>query len=340
MILEKLKTVFIAVLSCILLFFVTLTVTQRHSLNELQTDKSVLQKIFDYSKLLSNKKLGLAKTNLITQEELTRQYKKELEDRNSEFEQFRIKHELQIASKDEMIAKLIGEIEDGKTVTTGECLKDKAGKCKPVQYFWEDKLGRFKLIDPDIWTQNNEKFFFSQFFRVKGEIFSDKQGSFKVRKVKIEELYDSDQNKPGLQAALVPNSKLQILDNNFNYVADDQKKTKSFSDIFTFKPMITLDTQINAGVGFEVINLGRYFDYLNFGLYPKASVSFNDGIVSALQGLNVGIGVNYHIVPPLLPTNFALGISLNFPTANLQTPTLTADIILYLTEDLNPFVEK
>ncbi len=337
---EKLKTSSIVLLSVLLLYFTILTTIQFENIDELQQDKSLVEKLFDYTKLTANKKLGLANTKLVQQEDLNKKYLEELTAKDAQFEEFRKKHELEIISKDQLIAKLINDLNGGKTDVTGECLKDKNGICMPIAYSWEDNLSRFRLTDPNIWIKNNENFKSSQMFKLKGEIFSDKVGSFSVRKVFLEEIYDSDPKKDGLQIAKVPNSQVEIIQNDFEYVSDLEKKKKHILDIFTFRPLATFDTTLNPGLGFEFLNLGRFFDYNNLGLYSKLSAQFSDSLVDSVTNTRIGLGLNYHLVPPLLPTNFAIGTSVSFPFANLNQPMLSVDVMLYLTEDLNPFVDK
>ena len=93
------------------------------------------------------------------------------------------------------------------------------------------------------------------------------------------------------------------------------------------------------GIGLEVLNAGKLADYYNFGLYGKLSADLADPLGGSLQNSRMGIGINYHIAPPWLKSNFAIGASLNLPFNQLNNPILTIDAILYLTEDLNPFVE-
>lgn len=338
--LEKLKTGCIALLSILLLYFAALTTVQFENLNELQEDKSLFEKLFDYNKLTANKRLGLANTKLVQQEQLNNKYLQELTIKDKEFEEFRKKHQLEITSKDELIAKLINDLNGGDSDTSGPCVKDKNNICIPVQYTWQDHLSRFKLVDPNIWIKNNENFKSSQMFRLKGQIFSDKTGSFSVRKVFLEEIYDSDPNKNGIQVAKVPNSQIEIVDNNFEYVSELEKRKKHILDIFTFRPLATFDTTFNPGLGFEFLNLGRFFDYSNLGLYSKLSTDFNNNLVDSVINTRIGLGLNYHLIPPLLPTNFAVGASVSFPFTNLAQPMLSIDVMLYLTEDLNPFVSK
>lgn len=340
MIIDKLKTACISVLSVLLLYFVVLTTIQKQLVDDLEEDTEALKTLNEYTKLIANKRLGLAKTALMTQEELAKKYLAEIERTDKEFEEFRKKHRLEIKSKDELIAKLINDASGGTTTVDGECVKDKNNICKPTKYAWTDNLGRFSLLDPDIWTKNDEQFSSLQYFKLKGEIFSDKTGSFKTRKIKLEELYDSEP-APGLQLKPVPNSQLEILENDFVYVKDEEsKKVKTWLSVFTFKPLAGFDTSLLPSIGFEFVNLGRYFDYANIGLYSKLATDLSAPLQGSMENSRIGIGLNYHIVPPLLPTNFAVGASLNFPFNDLRNPLFTADIILYLTEDLNPFVEK
>jgi hypothetical protein len=76
------------------------------------------------------------------------------------------------------------------------------------------------------------------------------------------------------------------------------------------------------------------------GVYTKLSADLKDPLKGSLQNSRIGIGINYHFIPPVIKTNFAIGAAINLPFNKLDSPVLTVDAILYLTEDLNPFVEN
>jgi hypothetical protein len=306
--------------------------------NEQQKSQALSDKIDAMSKtheaeiLNLNKKLGTSQSQLVTQENLTKQYKEELTKKDAAFEKERKKYKLEIKSRDDLIAILRGSTTGGQSGTSGGNCTTKNGEPPKADYFWEDSLGRFKLKDPDIFVKNNENFDYKLKFAIKGEIFTDKEGNIQTRKVELQEVIGED-NTP------VENSKFEIASNDFKYTNDNEKRQKIWSDIFTLRPIGTFDIALMPGIGLEILNLGKLVDYSNIGLYTKLSADLSDPLGGSLQNSRMGIGINYHIVPPMLKTNFAIGASLNLPFNQLNNPILTVDAILYLTEDLNPFME-
>jgi hypothetical protein len=305
--------------------------------NEQQKNQTLSDKIDAMSKnhqaeiLNLNKKLGTSQSQLVTQENLSKQYKDELTKKDADFEKERKKYKLEIKSRDDVIAELKGKVNGGKSSAGGNC-KTENGEPPKVDYHWQDNLERFKLDDPNVFVENNEHFEYKLKLSVKGEVFTDKNGNIQTRKIEFQEVYGSE-NQP------VDDSHIEIVSNDFKYTNDDKKRQKVWSDIFTLRPIGTFDIALMPGIGLEILNLGKLVDYSNIGLYTKLSADLSDPLSGSLQNSRMGIGIDYHIAPPWLKSNFAVGASLNLPFNQLNNPVLTIDAILYLTEDLNPFAE-
>ena len=321
----------------LLLLVVFLAYAVNDSLEQRQYNRALSQKFESIMKnhqidiLKLNEDIGLADSELTTQQLLNEQYKQGLTQKDQEFEKMRKKYSLEIKSRDNTIASLKGTSTGGITTVEGDC-KQIGVETPVLAYTWQDELQRFKLNDPDIFRKDNEVFTYEQKIKVSGEIFSDKSGNIKARRVQLQEVWGKD-NKT------VASSNVKLVASDFTYVNEKQENTKSFVDIFTFRPLATFDIGLMPGIGFEVINLGRLLDYTNLGVYTKLSADLKDPLNGSLQNSRIGIGINYHFIPPIIKTNFAIGAAINLPFNKLDSPVLTVDAILYLTEDLNPFAE-
>lgn len=327
----------VAVIFILVLFVLFLGVAlneQQRKIEALTMQLEVSNKNHQLDIQTLNEDLGLADSELTSQKTLTEQYKKQLSDKDSEFEKERIKYKLEIRSRDQTIATLRGKTNGGSSGTgTVACPGLPPEKQPVVDYFWQDNLKRFRLDDPNIFVQNNETFTYSQNIKVKGEVFKDKTGNVQVRRVAIEEVT--------LDGKPIEGAKVSLIESKFDYVNEKlEEKEKKLVDVFTFRPLATFDIALQPGIGFEVANLGRYIDYANVGVYGKVSADVSDPLKGSLQNSRLGIGLNYHFIPPFVKTNFAVGAAVNLPFNKLDSPVLTVDAILYLTEDLNPFVEK
>jgi hypothetical protein len=312
------------------LFLFSFLGNEQEKTENLKNKIEAMSQFHDNEILKLNNILGISESKLVQQEVLTEKYKNELTKKDAAFEKLRKKHNLDIKSRDELIAELRGSAESGGTVVIGDCGSNPE---KPViKYSWKDRLNRFSLNDDNIFVDGNEQFNYKLKFSIKGEIFSDKNGIIKTRKVSLKEVAGDDNS-------LVPDSNVEIISNDFIYVDDKQPREKKVLDVFTLRPIATFDIALMPGLGFEILNTGKLVDFANIGLYTKLAADITNPFNGSLQNSRLGIGVNYHVIPPLLKTNFAIGAAINLPFNKLDSPVLTIDAILYLTEDLNPFME-
>lgn len=299
-----------------------------------------------------NKKLGIAESNLRTEENLTKKYKKEIDALDKEFLKIKSKYDLDLKSRDNTIAYLKGKVKGGNSSVTIEKPKNEVNSevkefttvievtreiCNNeiVGYQWEDDKKRFKLKDPDIFEKGNEEFEYKQHFEITGYVFEDETGNIQVKKLELREVYPVE-NEEEVEYKEIENSNISLVSSKFEYT-NKVKDEKHLLDIVTLRPIASFDTAVTPGLGLEVINLGRYFDYLNVGLYGKLAFDVSDPLGGSLQNSRIGVGINYHLIPPLLDTNFAIGASVSTPFNDLGQYVLTVDLILYLTDDLNTF---
>jgi len=296
-----------------------------------------------------DKKLGISKSNLRTEKDLNAKYSSELSSFDKEFKDMQKKHNLEIKSRDKTIVRLKGNAKGGNSKVTAiekedskaefttivEVTKEVCGN-RAIGYEWHDDKERFVLKDPDIFKQGNEEFSYKQYFEIKGHVFTDKTGNVQIRKLELKEVHPSQDLEDDTVYSPIDNSNISLVSSKFEYT-NKIGKGKHLFNIVTLRPIVTFDTSANPGIGIEIVNLGRYIDYFNLGIYAKTSFDISDLAGGSLQNSRIGIGIQYHLIPPLISTNFALGASISTPFNNLGTPILMLDIALYLTDDTNPF---
>jgi hypothetical protein len=296
-----------------------------------------------------DRKLGISDSNLRTKDDLVKKHKKELKALGKDFTKLTKKHKLDIQSRERTIAGLRGAVKGGNTSVTVSTPSTSTGEftavievtkemCNNVAiaYQWEDEKQRFKLKDPDIFKENDESFEYSQHFEIKGYVFTDKTGNIQVKKVELKEVSPVTRDGEETVYEEVDGSDITLVSSKFEYTNKIQNEKHLF-DMVTLRPIATFDTAATPGLGIELVNLGRYLDYVNLGLYGKLAFDVSDPLGGSLQNSRIGLGLNYHIIPPMLDTNFAIGASMSTPFNDIGQLVLSVDIILYLTDDLNPF---
>lgn len=328
-----------------------------HTFYALQDEKTKLTaKDAEIQQLDTN--LGLAESKLLSAEELNDKYKTEIDGFPEKLKKIVDEYDLKLKSKDTAIAELRNKVKGGRTTVVikdgpapngnpgdGNSVDVKDSDGNPIDpppqvisYEWEEELGRFHLKDPDIFTPDNEEFLARQHMKVMGHVFFGKDGQLQIRKVELQEVVPNGVDEEGNpKYVLVPNSKIELIDSQFEYTNNLPVKKKRLLDIVTLRPIATFDTAITPGLGMEFLNLGRLIDYANVGLNAKLSADLTDPLGGSLQRSRMSVGVHYQFIPPLLDTNFAVGASVGVPFNDLTQPMFTLDVILFLTQDLSPF---
>jgi len=294
--------------------------------------------------------LGLAESSLLSVRELNKKFKTEineipgLKDKLDEFN-------LELKSRDRTIASLRNKIKGGTTVVTvGPKKPNSDGSATSVRecdlgdvedmiiaYAWTDPSGRFNLTDPDIFIENNEEFTAEQYMVVTGKVFFGKDGQLQVKHVEIKEMLPDGIGEDGkTKYKEASSSSVALLDSQFDYTNNLAVREKGLLDVVTLRPFGSFNTSVQPGLGLEIVNLGRWIDYANIGLNVQITGDFSDPLGGSLQRSQIRAGIHYHLLPPILNTNFAVGASVGVPFNNLSQPVFSVEIILFLTEDLSP----
>lgn len=285
-----------------------------------------------------NAELGVAKSDIRTQAELSKKYKDELDKIDSELKDTIERHDLKLRERDASIAFWKGKVKGGSqtvTITTDtkseKVVEVNVGEIcdgKILAYEWADDQSRFHLKDPDISISGNETFEYSQFISVKGYVFTNDTGQLQVRRLEIKEVVKNEQDG-NVVFNPVEGSSIRLVNSEFEYI-NTIEDTKEWLDIFAPRALVLFDTQLYPGIGVEAINFGRWIDWANVGVYGKMGFNLKDDF-TRLQESTIGVGLLYHLVPPLVDTNLALGLSLNTPFNDLGRIMLSADAVFYLT---------
>lgn len=334
-------------LVCLLLFSVILGTVALEYKNQLHVQR-VINNAANVKLQAFDAKLGIAEATLLIQKDLAKKYKNdigvfiaELQTKDADLR----KKDLEILSHNKTIVNLKNKVKGGQTSTTTttivnekevELIVDIREVCsQTIRYTWSDKDNRFHLVDPDISISGNEEFTYSQYLKIKGLVLTDKSGNLQVKKVTVTELIPKISSDGEIEYEELEDSNVKLVESSFEYtnLALNEKKFK-LTDPITLRPMAFMDSSLMPGIGLELVNIGRALPYANIGIVPKFAFDSSDILGGSLQGSRVGVGLMYHIGPPFIKTNFAIGVSLMTPINNLGTPILTFDLGFYLTEDL------
>jgi hypothetical protein len=189
----------------------------------------------------ANRELGLAQSQLLTQEELNRKMKEDSDIMSKEFKDFVKKHKLKIRSRDNTIASLKQQLKGGETTVE---VKDDI-----IAYSWTDKYNRFKLVDPDIFVSGNETFTAHQIYRLRGSVFAQEAGFLETRRLVLEEVVK------GLEGKYEPLGTAEIVDSQFDYTVESPES--KWYDIFKLRLRMSVDTGYNLGVGVEFLQFRK-----------------------------------------------------------------------------------
>jgi hypothetical protein len=249
--------------------------------------------------------LGISRSKLVTQHDLIEQLKRDKQEVDKNFEEFKKKHDLQIKSRDITIARLRQKIDGGTTeVNIVQCDSlDDLGNCI-ISYNWEDTLKRFRLEDPNIFQKNNEIFRSEQIFKIYGEIWQQEEGFLQTRRLILREMF---KNKEG-EYKPIPNAKAKIVDSEFQYYNSPTiNPESSWKDLFKLRVTaigainILPNCNTNFGLGLQ------FFEWKWLGVHTYTSLSFND-----VDNLAQHVGISFN--PKVFDLDLNIGAILSVGT--------------------------
>jgi hypothetical protein len=274
-----------------------------------------------------NAQLGMMRSQLVTPADLDKKYTALLTARDADFEKFRRDHALIVKSLSDSIFELKQRAPDGmeeahEEPSPASGLGDTATpSVKPViSYAFADKDGRIHLNDPDIWVQGDEDLEMKQFFRVKGTVVQQKDGSLMAERIQLLEVFPDGQ-AAGQYHEL---AEARLVDASFTYANPPQEGPPSGGWV-KWGPgwMATMGTSFRSehllrfGASASVVRLGDVglagglssdFDSLE-GSGGDAFVTYSPTFRGKQLGLALGGGVHLPIggttrVRPNLTLNF------------------------------------
>lgn len=270
--------------------------------------------------------LGVSRSKLITQQDLTKLLKKENEEIDNQFEEFKRKHDLVIKSRDKTIASLKQKINGG---TTNVIVSGGQDECSGIEdrciisYDWEDHLKRFKLKDPNIFNSNDEIFESEQIFKIYGEIYKQKNGSLQTRRLVLREVYKDKDGK----YVPVPDAKAEIVDSDFQYSDSPTIEEWQWKDLFRLRLLSVGSITMFPDNGLLRIGLGlEFFSWNGVGVNTHVALDFND-----INNLEARIGASYNPTIFGRELNLAIGMSAGTPFINIfKDYSLNLDLIFYI----------
>lgn len=273
-----------------------------------------------------NSDLGVAKSELVTQDELIKRLKADKQETDKKFDLFKKKYNLEIKSRDITIASLKQQLHGGNSSTnvTGDAVCESvASKCV-ISYNWEDQLGRFKLQDPNIFEKGNETFESNQLFKVYGEIYEQRDGSLETRRLVLREVY-KDKNGKFVD---IPDAKANIVDSKFEYHNPPSINiVSSWTDLFSLRAIATGSVAVIPGMGLLRLGLGtEFFQYKGFGINTCSAIDFHD-----IKNWEHRLGIVYSPKVFGQDINFGLGLSAGTPYYKFGKQwSINLDLVFYI----------
>jgi hypothetical protein len=261
----------------------------------------------EYKLQQANNKLGVSESELVTQQELAERLKKDKEEVDKEFEEFKEKHNLIIKSRDKTIASLKQKLKGGTTdVVVSEDEEGCGGiedRCV-ISYNWADLYNRFQLTDPNIFEKDNEIFESEQIFKIYGEIYEEKDGSLQTRRLVLREVFKNENGeyKP------IPDAKADIVASKFQYSNAPFIEKWKWQDLFRLRGIFIGGVEILPNSGNTVFGLGlEFFTYSGIGIGSYTMLDFQQP-----ELISQHISLQYN--PTIMNTELNLGVFVSIGT--------------------------
>lgn len=274
----------------------------------------------------AHKEIGIMESRLTTQEKLTSKWKLSSSRKNKALKRFIKKHKLKIKSMDTTIVSLRQKINGGSTVVTiitdDDRCSEATDKCI-ISYDWNDDLDRFKLSDPNIFTDGDESFESEQVFKIYGEIYEQSDGSLQTRRLVLKEVTLNS----GGKYEPINDVESNIISSNFTYTNSPIISDTGWKDSFRLSPVILGSLSAYPDSGSTRLGLGvQFFSWSGFGINTHIGFSFKDA-----EKMEHRLGFVYR--PTLLKKrlNFAIGTSIGSPYVHFGDRwSRNVDLLFYL----------
>lgn len=268
----------------------------------------------------ANNLLGLSQSQLMSQKDLAKAYEQENIKKNSDFEAFKKKHNIELESYQRSVANLRGRLKNKKsTVVTKH--RRKITDQKPdaqfnhiidpvkekIAYNWKSGDGRFELDDPDILVANSIKTFtLNQSFRITGEIYKEKIGFLKTQRLSLEEvIYDGKNSDGTIKYKTIGTAK--IVDSHFNYNEVSPDSLIPRRGVFGLWGVVSANFALNNGLNPRFL-LGTGVEFLNWrGLGLDLQLYLDTNV---WQDSGFGIGIVYRPTIRNARLNIAIDVGL------------------------------
>ncbi|MBN9686145.1 MULTISPECIES: hypothetical protein [unclassified Corallococcus] len=264
-----------------------------------------------------NTQLGTARSRLVSQDALEKKYTAQLTSKDAEFEKLRREHGLALKS----LSRSVFELDQrGETGTEVARAMEPSLPEPVITYAFSDKQKRVRLSDPNIWVQGDETLELKQFFRVKGTVTQQLDGSLMAERIQLVEVSAEGEGKyRELMEA-------QLVDADFTYSNAPEMGPPPRSVTWGPEWMATVGSSFRSerplrlGAAVSVVRLGAV------GLAGGFSSDFD-----SLQGSGGDALVTYSPSHKGRPLGVALGGGVHLPLAGAQRvrPNLTLNFTVY-----------
>ncbi|PTL83706.1 hypothetical protein DAT35_09500 [Vitiosangium sp. GDMCC 1.1324] len=251
-----------------------------------------------------NTRLGTAQSQLERQSDLENQYKAQLTEKDAAFESFRKQHDLVVRSMSDSLSSLHEQVHGGREQVRVVETPPTPGGTAPAQpvisYEYVDPNGRFHLSDPNIWKEGDELLEIQQLFRMRGQVFQQKDGALQTERV---QLFEVVKKEDGSYQELAEAS---LVDSHFSY--NTPPPPAPSEQPWAVKPLLTLGAwlprqrdeslPVRLGAAAQVLRLGPFglAAGLSYEIAPEPALG-PDVLVTFRPSprLNVSVGAGVHL---------------------------------------------
>ena len=271
----------------------------------------------------ANTELGLAQAKLVSQGDLEKDYKAQLDAKDKALEAFRKEHNLQIKSLTDEIYALNHVTHGGTThtepsvplnPTTNPVAATQPATQPGIAYTYEDPYKRVFLHDPDIFIPGNEELRLTQSFRIQIKVFQQKNGQLQAQQTTLTEVVKQP------DGTYKPLGDANLVDANFTYSPSTLPPTPA-------KKGVDLSVMATIGSTFVADSPLAFGGSVNIIRYNAWGIAA--GIISDFQsraGTSPDVFLTYRPHIAGRDTNFMIGAGAAFPLGGTYRVVPTANL--------------